>query len=226
MPLPPFQEEARIQIRLESDSDSPFFPTKVERPSEAGFWMYAPHTDDFRSMIRVGDGVKIAYPYEGAIYHFTGYVVSEQRDRVLLQQVGRLEFEKRDQRREYVRVPVYMDVSYADASDGSVLPLPSMVWERAVSRDISGGGICLFVISVPEWLEANTLIWMELPIAGRDGPITVRGQIKQIRQGDVPNGEGYSLGVAFEEISESERRDVIKFVFDRQRELIRKQRKG
>jgi c-di-GMP-binding flagellar brake protein YcgR len=48
------------------------------------------------------------------------------------------------------------------------------------------------------------------------------GQVVRLEKPDEGPTDGVNVGVKFIEISESERRVIIRFDFDRQRELIRK----
>ena len=82
MDFPAFEEDARIGVRIKGHDESPRFATKVERVSQSGYWIYAPYTDDYRSMIRKGDEIEIAYYHRGAIYHYHSKVTGEAGRRV------------------------------------------------------------------------------------------------------------------------------------------------
>lgn len=222
MQLPSFEPDGRIQVRSVHTEDSPRFPTKIEARADSGCWIYAPYTDDYRSMIRVHDELEVSMLWKGAVYFFSATVIGERQDRVKLLLLSDPVFLRREQRRDFVRVPVLLDVAIAqnplppDASDEE--------WISSVTTDISGGGVGLFVwdSDIPAWLEMGRRIWVALPIGQAGSIVRFAGQVVRLEKPETGPTDGVSVGVEFVEISENERTQVIRFVFDRQRELIRK----
>ncbi|MFA7635743.1 MAG: flagellar brake protein [Bacillota bacterium] len=218
MDFPAFEEDARIGVRIKGHDESPRFATKVERVSQSGYWIYAPYTDDYRSMIRKGDEIEIAYYHRGAIYHYHSKVTGEAGRRVKLLEISEPVFVGREQRREFVRVPVLLDMVYAlDSPHGR-----EFEWENAVAVDISGGGASIFIADPPQWLELGETVKVVLPIGPDGDPFEVSAEIVRIEKPDIPEQPGVNIGVRFIGITDREQTEIVRFVFDRQRELIRK----
>ncbi|HAI85983.1 MAG TPA: hypothetical protein DCL63_03200, partial [Firmicutes bacterium] len=92
------------------------------------------------------------------------------------------------------------------------------------TADISGGGVGLFIWNddVPVWLAMGRRIWVALPIGEGGSSVRVMGEVVRLEKPEAGPANGVSVGVGFVEISERERARIIRFVFERQRELIRK----
>lgn len=218
MDYPPLKEDARISVRIKGHDGSPRFATKVEGVSKSGYWIYAPYTDDYRSMMRKDDEIEVAYHYQGAIYHYHSKVIGESGRRVKLLEISEPIFVRREQRRDFVRVPVLLDIEYAlGCRDGRALE-----WESAVAVDISGGGAQIFLADPPKWLERGQEVKAVLPIGPEGGPFGVLAKIVRIEKSDTPGQPGVSVGLRFIDITDKEQTEIVRFVFDRQRELIRK----
>ena len=160
--------------------------------------------------------------WKGAVYYFGATVIGEKHDRVKLLLISDPEFIRREQRREFVRVPVMLDAEIA------CNPIPrdtsAEEWVAVVASDISGGGVALFIWNkdVPVWLGMGRRIWVALPIGSGGSRVRVAGQVVRLEKPEEGPADGMSVGIRFVDVSESERRGIIRFVFDRQRELIRK----
>jgi c-di-GMP-binding flagellar brake protein YcgR len=106
------------------------------------------------------------------------------------------------QRREFVRVDAMVPVSYRPIGPGG--------WTaETTTTNVSGGG---FMISGTEGLRMNDIMafTVELDGDGRDaGPLEVIGRVVRETKG--------GLGIRVEEIEESERERLIRWVFGRER---------
>jgi c-di-GMP-binding flagellar brake protein YcgR len=222
MQLPSFETDGRIQVRSVRTNGSPRFATKIEGQADSGYWIYAPYTDDYRSMIRVQDELEVSMLWKGAVYFFAATVIGERHDRVTLLLISDPVFLRREQRRGFVRVPVLLDAEIAHN------PLPrdasAEEWTTVATADISGGGVGLFIWNddVPVWLAMGRRIWVALPIGEGGSSVRVMGEVVRLEKPEAGPANGVSVGVGFMEISERERARIIRFVFERQRELIRK----
>lgn len=209
-------------MRLAAKDDFPSFATKIEGKADSGYWIYAPYTDDYRSMIRAQDELEVSMMWKGAVYFFGATVIGEKHDRVKLLLISDPEFIRREQRREFVRVPVMLDAQIA--CNPATADTSADEWVTVVASDISGGGAGLFIWNkdVPVWLAAGRRIQVAMPIGPDGSTVKVMGQVMRLEKPEAGPTDGVNVGVRFMDISESERRVIIRFVFDRQRELIRK----
>lgn len=114
------------------------------------------------------------------------------------------------QRRQYVRIPLIRPLSYR------ILEKEGISEEKSgFTNDLSGGGM---LIKVEEKLTSQTIIWIKTTIGPDD--IEIPGIV--IRSAKEDNKESYEVSVQFHEISERTRDKIIGYVFDIQREMIKK----
>lgn len=222
MQLPPFEPDSQIRVRLAAKDDFPRFATKIEGKADSGYWIYAPYTDDYRSMIRTQDELEVSMMWKGALYFFVATVIGERHDRVKLLLISNPEFIRREQRRDFVRVPVMLDAQIA--RNPAMRDASTDEWVTVAASDISGGGVGLFIWNkdVPVWLSAGQRIRIALPIGPDGSTVRLMGQVVRLEKPEEGPSDRLSVGIRFMQISERERRVIIRFVFDRQRELIRK----
>lgn len=116
------------------------------------------------------------------------------------------------QRRNFVRLDVRVPFEYNIVANDIVLPETY----SATTRDISGGGL-RFDSKVE--LQINTELEMSLDIP-RHGKITAVAQV--VRCIPLEKVPGYSIGVEFTIIDKRDRERLIRFIFERQRELRQK----
>lgn len=114
-----------------------------------------------------------------------------------------------DQKRNYVRLEVKILFEYYKVSDDAVLQ------DRfsAITNDLSGGGL-RFNSKVE--LEIDTELELSLNIPGK-GKISVGGKV--VRCFPLERVTGFSVGVEFTIIDKTDREKLIRFIFERQREL-------
>ena len=98
------------------------------------------------------------------------------------------------------------------------------IYETGECIDISGTGINMFI---PEDLNKDTLL--ELNIEPPIHPaiqIIALGKVARVSPSRDKEMSGYEISVAFTAINEDDREALIKYIFQRQRELISFRKKG
>lgn len=117
------------------------------------------------------------------------------------------------QQREFVRIPVFLSalIQTEDAEHHLLPPMPIIV------RDISGSGM---QISIKKPLKIKEKIYIHIRIEDI-GHLRVSCQV--VRCDRVASlEEGWLAGVNFLDLSENVQRRLIKYIFDKQRELLKK----
>jgi c-di-GMP-binding flagellar brake protein YcgR len=122
---------------------------------------------------------------------------------------------ERIQRRNYVRVDVRLPFFYQKyRDDGSKMPL-----KKGLILDISGGGVLL---RTPEYIEKDTFLQTKFKLGEED--FDVRSKVVRVIEKHRGRKSMYKYGIIFDNISEMVRRKIIGFVFDVERNNIRKQK--
>ena len=110
-----------------------------------------------------------------------------------------------EERRRFVRLDTRLDVTY------SVLPSGGKI--HAVTKDISGGGICLFVDRV---LRAGTSLQVSMKLPGQEQPANFTAEVVWCEPyeviGKTERQRAVEIGVRFVEISPQDREAVLRHV--------------
>ena len=136
-------------------------------------------------------------------------------DGLNLVKVSRISPVNRLQRRNYYRLkitlPIYVRILTNDPDKE-----PDS-WLEAYTLNLSGGGA---KISVNRSIDKGTLIECLLRIKDQD--LILRGEVLrcQLAQDDVISR--YEIGIFFKDITEYQRDEIIKFIFEQQRKLRKK----
>lgn len=119
---------------------------------------------------------------------------------------------RRMQRRGAVRVPVNLIVHYrlGDGTDAAVI--------GAITENLSAGGTLL---RLAEPIEAGSRLEVTVHCGGQAGDLTVAAvavRCDRLESGDRP----WRIALAFDELAPAEEDRLVRFVFERQRELRRR----
>lgn len=109
------------------------------------------------------------------------------------------------ERRQFVRLDTRLEISYA--------VLPTEKAKRALTKDIGGGGICLFA---EKPLPAGTRLQVAMTLPGREEPVNFTAEVVWCEQYEViGKGEhrrAVELGVRFMEIAPQDRDAIMQHV--------------
>ena len=110
-----------------------------------------------------------------------------------------------EERRRFVRLDTRLEVEY------SVLPSGSP--RATVSKDISGGGICLFA---DRMLPVATKLQIAMRLPGRESPVHFTGEVMWSEQyeviGRTQRDKAVEVGVRFVEIAPQDREAIMQHV--------------
>lgn len=142
----------------------------------------------------------------------------DSKDNIPLLKVKVLsEFEKM-QRRQFFRfdssVPViYRTGSWLVQQNNKKAPM-----ENAITKDLSGGGLCLLTV---EPLEGHSLIECEVKLEEKRA-IKVVGKVVRVAKVTDQGVYKYEIGVNFIKIENKDREAIISYIFQEQRKLRKK----
>lgn len=201
-----------IYLYIETYSGTQVYRTRVEDVYDNIVIVAAPIEQGTLVPIRLDTELNIEYKDTSAKsqgrYRAPAIVETRQRGQVAtisLRLVG--EWQK-IQDRQFVRVDVFIEATYALVLDDEVQGI-----RTCIVRNLSGGGLWM---DAEEELCEGDFIWICLPL--EQETIQTYGEI--VRKRETETGFGY--GVSFINLPESERKTVIRYVYQRQLELHRK----
>lgn len=175
--------------------------------------------------LEIGSTINLIYYSKNKIYGFDLTVLEEVVDNIVLY---RLPFPVEFyvvQRRQYVRIPIVIDIKYLKYNDYQTLDLENFNFQdldekyeniisESLSFDLSGIGIG---IVTDEHFEINDklIIYIENP----DLNLMTLGQVKRIDQ--IENRRSFRLGIEFINIVFKDKEKVINYVFKMMRNQLK-----
>ncbi|NLM74087.1 MAG: flagellar brake protein [Clostridiaceae bacterium] len=145
-----------------------------------------------------------------AIAHESKYVGG-----LAMLRIEQISEEERLQRRNFFRLRCVLDIEYRLFEEKNTPAEERGEFKKSITRDISGGGICLFS---REKIDAGTYIEGKIQL---DQEICFIGIVRRV----IPADRGdykYAAGIEYIDIADKEREKVISFIFDYQRKLLKK----
>jgi c-di-GMP-binding flagellar brake protein YcgR len=162
-----------------------------------------------------GTKVKVSYADQLAVYSFISRVISLNRPSPPTVTLGEPYDFQRTQRRNFVRVEANLSIVFAQV-DENYEPVGGTCSGTTV--DLSGGGL-MFICNVE--LKCGDILDTTVYISDKDSAKAL-GRVVRFVENRPKAKQKYSVGLEFTVIEESERDKIIKFIFNRQRELRQK----
>ena len=162
-----------------------------------------------------GTTVKVIYTDQMAIYSFLSQVISLNRQNLPTVILGEPYDLQRIQRRNFVRLEATLNIIITQVDEDYK---PAGETFSGTTVDLSGGGamfLCNTVLKCGDSLA--TMVYLS-----DNDSVKALGRVTRFVE-NLPNAKHkYSVGIEFTVIEESERDKIIKFIFNRQRELRKK----
>lgn len=208
--VPQLSVNQNVEIELLEDNLSGVYRSRVEDILADRIILALPLSKGVPVPIRVGSRVLVRYFDQSAIYSFTAEVISRATAPRAILAVRLPETVHRVQRRNYVRLDDNIPVTIYKLQEEDLTGFDT------VTKDISGGGVRL---EIPHAYELGTELELHLKLPA--ARIVAVGKVVRCLQLEAPK-KGYNIGIQFTIIEERDRDRIIKYIFDRQRELRKK----
>ncbi|WP_446897141.1 flagellar brake protein [Clostridium sp. LBM24168] len=214
-----------VNSRMEIEMEDGFYKSNIQDVGEDTIGISIPVNKGKYLPLKKGDNIKCIYFYKNQMYSFNTVAVSRKIDRVLIIEIKKPEDVRFYQRRNFVRVPLVVDILCANVPMvKDVRHLDDQIdFFNATLLNISGGGMKVSIdVSLESKLSYGRVLMLTIP-AG-DENITVKGRLVRIDR-DI-NKRKIICGVSFVELDERNREKIISLVFKIMREQIKKRTKG
>ncbi|HHX40444.1 MAG TPA: hypothetical protein GX715_10805 [Armatimonadetes bacterium] len=192
------------------------YTTRVEATDPDEFTVAAPYDDRGVVPFHAGDRVEVRSDNEVGQIRFEAYVRGRRQEKVPVIALAWPHTYERQQRREYVRVPIRIPVLLIfPEADGH----PELRCE-AQTRDLGGGGLqaqWFHPDPFPELMGRRLVAEIELPDGG--GPVRAAGMVVRVREAGTETTPIAELGVEFVQVSERDRNRICRHIYNRQIEL-------
>jgi len=210
-----FVPNKKVTVRVNEGDYQGYYPSRIEEVLDDSLILGLPFIGMVPVPIRAGERISVFSSTRDAVYRVDGDVIKRQLEPIpLLCMVIRSDI-VRVQRRSFVRIPVVLNVTYKLKNSDRIY--------TTYTKDISGGGI---KIILPEILKIDDTIQMRIELPPPEDPVDCEGRIvwidKEERQMGNKLEEILYAGVRFTVIEDKNRERLIRFLFNYQRDLIKK----
>lgn len=203
----------KIEIARLNEDD--VFKSLVQSVDNNIFTIQLPTKGHERLILQQGDQVEVSYIFDGGRIMFESTVVGRLlEESVPLYKLAIPQEAKRIQLRQHVRLDIALEISYQKVTkDEDNKLIIDDKKKRALTRDISGGGLQFIA---REQLESGSLVLINLDLAGwnkKDMNFSILSVIKRVI-GFQQNGRTrWTTGAAFIDIDSRDQDTIISFVF-------------
>jgi c-di-GMP-binding flagellar brake protein YcgR len=210
-----------VNSRLEIEIDGKIYKSNIQDLSEDYIGINIPVNNHKYIVLKKGDKINVVYYLGKDIYRFNTVVTGRKIEKILIIMIRKPEEIEIVQRRNFVRVPLILNVLCAVVPVKKDFSNPGEQVEvfNAYSLDLSGGGM---KISVDNKLKckvsAGDTIMVTIPM--EDDSLTVKGKVVRIdRNSDKSR---IIFGLNFVDLDKINRERIIKLLFQVMRKNIEK----
>lgn len=197
---------------LEGLDEHKYLPSRIEEVSPDYLYISPPMFRGEILPLRVREPLRIHFTLEGHFYRFDTVVVERVAAPLPLLAVLKPAEIVEVQRRRWVRLPVNLPVKFQLEHS-----IEAEIYEGR-TIDISGGGMQYRSETA---LEPGTMIHLCLDLPHRE-PICCKAKVLRFEEGSEFKGQEAKIVVEFFDISEGQRDRIMNYIFEKQREWIRK----
>ncbi|HEX3033457.1 MAG TPA: PilZ domain-containing protein [Bacillota bacterium] len=203
----------QVEITL-GDQGGSALKAQVESVTADGLVLNISSFDGKANQLEPGVAVKLVYVDQTAIYSFESVIDSVISGTRGVFSIARPDHINRSQRRNFVRIDVNVPIDYCQGDEENIFLAKNF---STVTRDLSGGGV-KFESEVN--LPVGTILDVVLTIPGKSKVAAVGQVVRCFPLGGLR--PKYSIGLEFIVIEKKDREQIIQFVFEFQRQQIKK----
>lgn len=201
-----------IEIEVEVDAENILhLPSRIEGVEDNYLYISVPMYRGEIIPLRSGQNLKIFFFEKDVTFAFYTIIVGRKWQNIPLLVVQKPEQFIKIQRRSFMRLPVKLEVRFKAGEEESE-------FKKGETIDISGGG-ALFITE--EEVEEGQILALEINFPGRK-PFYCQARVVRILERAAKKGDKNKIAIEYFQITEGKRDKIINFIFEKQREWIRK----
>ena len=202
-----------IVIKRDSQEDTKGYSMVQDITSEGELVITQSMRDGIPVVIRLNDTLRVFFFQEESCFAFDGKPIErfkiENANMISIRQISPIE---KVQRRQFYRLRIVLPVNLKLLDVKGDAPII-----KSYSIDISGNGLRL---NIDEKLDINSMIECNIELSAEE-TLTIRGKVVRVALDDK-YADKYDIGISFVDIPRKVQDRIVKFIFDKQRELINK----
>ncbi len=202
------RELLRINLNIKvtrASGEEDWYSSSVQDLGTGTFFIAVPTQGPNPLVLGRGEKVRVTFVNEMSRYEFITSVVGWRHDNIPLYELLIPSEARRIQLREFVRVPVMMDVDYAVDAGEEERPQ----YKKCTALDLSGGGIRLLT---KKEIPAGTrlILRFTLPLKTGFEVMVLKGKV--VRSWSDPETKNWQCGIQFEGISRRQQDLIVRYV--------------
>ncbi|MEN6348067.1 MAG: flagellar brake protein [Syntrophomonas sp.] len=204
-----------IEIEMETNSGKEYLPSRIEEIDKEYWYISTPMRKGVYITLRVGQRIKIILRYKNSVFGCITTIAARRRGHLPVLVVEKpADLQGVNQKRTYVRLPVTLSVAFRMLlPDNQKSPI-----FMGKTGDFSAGGLLLLT---PVEVQQGQKIELEVKLPDRD-PVFCKAHVVRVLSKAVKEGDDNKLAIEYDHINEGQRDKIFKFIFDKQREWIKK----
>lgn len=200
-----------VEIEYQLDDSAVYLSSRIEEIEDEHIHLAVPMYKGQLVPMHIGQKIRVCFSKEDNSYAFTTTIMARRREPIPVLIVNKPNAIVKIQRRSYVRIPASVPVAYRLVPQGQG-------YESSHTVDISGGGI-LFLSK--DKLEPGQILEIELCLPGRP-KVVCQAEVKRFIPPELGGAATYKVAAEFKDITENQRDQIFGFIFQKQREWIKK----
>ncbi|QGT99186.1 hypothetical protein SYNTR_0593 [Candidatus Syntrophocurvum alkaliphilum] len=195
---------------INNDEKKEYLPSRIEEITEENIHISVPMKKGRIVPIRVGQTIEIVLNHKNDTFAFISNILAREKEPIPVLIIKKPTNFKKIQRREYVRLPVMLNIKIFDQrgedfSDGTTV-------------DISAGGA---LINTKASLEESDIVKIQIELPNRT-PVLCKAKVIRLLEKPRTKGETCKVALEYHDISQSDRDKIFNFIFEKQREWRKK----
>jgi len=207
----------RLQLEVEEENLKGRYFSRVEGVEKDSLIIGMPMSKGEVVSFHPGMRMKVIVLGGDALHQFESEVLERKMDLLPVLVISRPKEMKRVQRRDFFRVKASLPVQFRELED--ITASSREEFKKAVSKDISGGGVLLLVNKA---IPLETILELRIELRENEFIESV-GRVMIVREGGGLKKRLKEVGVEFIVIEDKDREKVVKFIFEKQREQRHKE---
>ena len=202
-----------VEIELKEGDASEYLPSRIEEIKEKYLYISMPMRKGALLPMRIGQEIQVMMRHRNSTVGFLTKVVGRRGGSLPYLIITKPErIVPVNQKREYVRLNISLPVRFRVIDEeGSQI-------QEGVTIDISAGGILL---STQAEVKAGQKIEIEIALSPKN-TFTCQAHVIRVFEKDKKDKNTTRVAIEYDGINEAHRDKIFKFIFEKQREWIKK----
>lgn len=203
-----------VEIELTEGDITEYLPSRIEEIKEQYLYISMPMRKGTLLPMRIGQEIKIIMRHKNSTVGFYTKVVGRRREPIpylIINKPDRIV--PVNQKREYVRLDVSLPVRFRVINEEDNAPI-----EGGVTIDISAGGA---LFSTKAEIQVGQKMEIEIELSPGNA-FSCYARTIRVFERDRQGKNAIQVAVEYDGITETDRDRIFKFIFQKQREWIKK----